>query len=186
MLVRVRLLGCFHSVNHVKFNAAWQKWKSATLFFSVLQLEIKSWLVTGDSLSMELLKTEKGNTTVAQGDLEELQNTSASHHKTVRPPQPERHHVNPHRKLEWAEQASVWCNQSSEILRHEFHFNFCGCSLWGWEFLVRHMNEVTTSVFNCENLNLKIVTAYKYLCSCFVLFFEKKHESHMKRLINNK
>uniref|UniRef100_A0A672GKI0 Transmembrane protein 131 n=1 Tax=Salarias fasciatus TaxID=181472 RepID=A0A672GKI0_SALFA len=30
-----------------------------------IELEIKSWLVTGDSLSMELLKTEKGNTTVA-------------------------------------------------------------------------------------------------------------------------
>ncbi|XP_019207024.1 transmembrane protein 131 isoform X4 [Oreochromis niloticus] len=48
-----------------------------------IELEIKSWLVTGDSLSMELLKTEKGNTTAAQGHLEELQNTSASHHKTV-------------------------------------------------------------------------------------------------------
>ncbi|XP_030582936.1 transmembrane protein 131 isoform X2 [Archocentrus centrarchus] len=48
-----------------------------------IELEIKSWLVTGDSLSMELLKTEKGNTTVAQTHLEELQNTSASHHKTV-------------------------------------------------------------------------------------------------------
>lgn len=53
---------------------------------SILQLEIKSWLVTGDSLSMELLKTEKGNTTVALSRLRELQNTSASHHKTVRPP----------------------------------------------------------------------------------------------------
>lgn len=53
---------------------------------SVLQLEIKSWLVTGDSLSMELLKTERGNTTVALSRLRELQNTSASHHKTVRPP----------------------------------------------------------------------------------------------------
>uniref|UniRef100_A0A3B3VP55 Transmembrane protein 131 n=1 Tax=Poecilia latipinna TaxID=48699 RepID=A0A3B3VP55_9TELE len=30
-----------------------------------IELEIKSWLVTGDSLSMELLKTEKGNTTAA-------------------------------------------------------------------------------------------------------------------------
>uniref|UniRef100_A0A7N9AU27 Transmembrane protein 131 n=1 Tax=Mastacembelus armatus TaxID=205130 RepID=A0A7N9AU27_9TELE len=29
-----------------------------------IELDIKSWLVTGDSLSMELLKTEKGNTTV--------------------------------------------------------------------------------------------------------------------------
>lgn len=53
---------------------------------SILQLEIKSWLVTGDSLSMELLKTEKGNTTVALSRLRELQNTSASHHKTVRLP----------------------------------------------------------------------------------------------------
>ncbi|KAM9358120.1 transmembrane protein 131 [Symphorus nematophorus] len=48
-----------------------------------IELEIKSWLVTGDSLSMELLKTEKGNTTVALSRLRELQNTSASHHKTV-------------------------------------------------------------------------------------------------------
>ncbi|XP_038159803.1 transmembrane protein 131 isoform X1 [Cyprinodon tularosa] len=48
-----------------------------------IELEIKSWLVTGDSLSMELLKTEKGNTTAALSRLLELQNTSASHHKTV-------------------------------------------------------------------------------------------------------
>ncbi|XP_017278994.1 transmembrane protein 131 isoform X2 [Kryptolebias marmoratus] len=48
-----------------------------------IELEIKSWLVVGDSLSMELLKTEKGNTTVALSRLQELQNTSASHHKTV-------------------------------------------------------------------------------------------------------
>ncbi|KAG7228706.1 hypothetical protein INR49_008484 [Caranx melampygus] len=48
-----------------------------------IELEIKSWLVTGDSLSMELLKTEKGNTTVALSRHRELQNTSASHHKTV-------------------------------------------------------------------------------------------------------
>ncbi|KAI4792002.1 hypothetical protein KUCAC02_033674 [Chaenocephalus aceratus] len=40
-----------------------------------IELEIKSWLVTGDSISMELLKTEKGNAT--------LQNISASSHKTV-------------------------------------------------------------------------------------------------------
>lgn len=52
----------------------------------VVQLEIKSWLVTGESLSMELLKTEKGNTTVALTRLRELQNTSASNHKTVRLP----------------------------------------------------------------------------------------------------
>ncbi|XP_074524110.1 transmembrane protein 131 isoform X2 [Halichoeres trimaculatus] len=48
-----------------------------------IELEIKSWLVTGDSLSMELLKTEKGNTTVALSRMKELQNTSASQHKTV-------------------------------------------------------------------------------------------------------
>ncbi|XP_059196882.1 transmembrane protein 131 [Centropristis striata] len=48
-----------------------------------IELEIKSWLVTGDSLSMELLKTEKGNATVALSRLRELQNTSASHHKAV-------------------------------------------------------------------------------------------------------
>lgn len=48
------------------------------------QLEIKSWLVTGDSLSMELLTTEKGNRSVAQGRVEELQNTSVAHYKTVR------------------------------------------------------------------------------------------------------
>lgn len=50
-----------------------------------MQLEIKSWLITGENLSMELLKTEKGNATVALNHLEELQNISASRHKTVRP-----------------------------------------------------------------------------------------------------
>lgn len=48
-----------------------------------IELEIKSWLVTGDSLSMELLKTEKGNTTVALSRLRELQNTSALPHRTA-------------------------------------------------------------------------------------------------------
>uniref|UniRef100_G3PKK0 Transmembrane protein 131 n=1 Tax=Gasterosteus aculeatus aculeatus TaxID=481459 RepID=G3PKK0_GASAC len=48
-----------------------------------IELEIKSWLVTGDSLSLELLRTEKGNSTVALSRLRELQNTSASHQKTV-------------------------------------------------------------------------------------------------------
>ncbi|CAJ1059843.1 transmembrane protein 131 isoform X1 [Xyrichtys novacula] len=48
-----------------------------------IELEIKSWLVTGDSLSMELLKTERGNTTVALSRMRDLQNTSASQHKTV-------------------------------------------------------------------------------------------------------
>uniref|UniRef100_A0A8C6MK95 Transmembrane protein 131 n=1 Tax=Nothobranchius furzeri TaxID=105023 RepID=A0A8C6MK95_NOTFU len=41
-----------------------------------IELEIKSWLVTGDSLSMELLKMERGNTTVALSRLQELHNTS--------------------------------------------------------------------------------------------------------------
>ncbi|KAI4891999.1 hypothetical protein NFI96_034213 [Prochilodus magdalenae] len=48
-----------------------------------IELEIKSWLVTGDSLSMELLNTEKGNRSVALGRIGELQNTSAAHYKTV-------------------------------------------------------------------------------------------------------
>ncbi|KAM6939145.1 transmembrane protein 131 isoform 1-T1 [Lycodopsis pacificus] len=48
-----------------------------------IELEIKSWLVTGDSLSMELLRTEKGNSTAALSRLRELQNTSASHQQTV-------------------------------------------------------------------------------------------------------
>ncbi|CAG5861938.1 unnamed protein product [Menidia menidia] len=48
-----------------------------------IELEIKSWLLTGDSLSMELLKTEKGNATIALSHLHELQDTSALHHKTV-------------------------------------------------------------------------------------------------------
>lgn len=48
-----------------------------------IELEIKSWLVTGDSLSMELLRTERGNRAEALGHIRELQNSSASHHKTV-------------------------------------------------------------------------------------------------------
>uniref|UniRef100_A0A8C2WUC3 Transmembrane protein 131 n=1 Tax=Cyclopterus lumpus TaxID=8103 RepID=A0A8C2WUC3_CYCLU len=48
-----------------------------------IELEIKSWLVTGDSLSMELLKTEKGNSSAALSRLRELQNSSASQQKTV-------------------------------------------------------------------------------------------------------
>lgn len=48
-----------------------------------IELEIKSWLVTGDSLSMELLRTERGNSTMALSRLRELQNTSASQHKMV-------------------------------------------------------------------------------------------------------
>ncbi|XP_066521024.1 transmembrane protein 131 isoform X2 [Hoplias malabaricus] len=48
-----------------------------------IELEIKSWLVTGDSLAMELLNTEKGNKSVALSRIIELQNTSAAQHKTV-------------------------------------------------------------------------------------------------------
>ncbi|KAJ7993376.1 hypothetical protein DPEC_G00271770 [Dallia pectoralis] len=48
-----------------------------------IELEIKSWLVTGDSLSMELLRMERGNRTEALGRSRELHNASASHHKTV-------------------------------------------------------------------------------------------------------
>lgn len=51
----------------------------------IVQLEIKSWLITGENLSIELVKTEKGNATVALSHLEELQNISASSHRTVRP-----------------------------------------------------------------------------------------------------
>lgn len=49
-----------------------------------LQLEIKSWLVTGDSLSLELLNTERGNRSIALSRIQELQNTSAAQYKTVR------------------------------------------------------------------------------------------------------
>ncbi len=49
-----------------------------------LQLEIKSWLVTGDSLSMDLLNTERGNRSIALSRTQELQNTSAAQYKTVR------------------------------------------------------------------------------------------------------
>lgn len=48
------------------------------------QLEIKSWLVTGDSLSMDLLTTEKGNRSVALSRVEELQNSSVANYETVR------------------------------------------------------------------------------------------------------
>ncbi|KAF4079334.1 hypothetical protein AMELA_G00191600 [Ameiurus melas] len=48
-----------------------------------IELEIKSWMVTGDSLSMELLTTEKGNRSVALDRVGELQNTSVAHYKTV-------------------------------------------------------------------------------------------------------
>ncbi|KAK3575261.1 hypothetical protein QTP86_023458 [Hemibagrus guttatus] len=48
-----------------------------------IELEIKSWLVTGDSLSMELLTTDKGNRSVALARVEELQNNSVAHYTTV-------------------------------------------------------------------------------------------------------
>ncbi|TNN30490.1 Transmembrane protein 131 [Liparis tanakae] len=48
-----------------------------------IELEIKAWLLTGDSLSMELLRTERGNSSAALGRLRELQNSSASQQKTV-------------------------------------------------------------------------------------------------------
>ncbi|XP_059427078.1 transmembrane protein 131-like isoform X2 [Carassius carassius] len=48
-----------------------------------IELEIKSWLVTGDSLSMELLNTERGNRSIALRRTQELQNTSAAQYKTV-------------------------------------------------------------------------------------------------------
>ncbi|TRY89294.1 hypothetical protein DNTS_003463 [Danionella cerebrum] len=48
-----------------------------------IELEIKSWLVTGDSLTMELLNTERGNRSVALSRIQELQNTSAAQYKTV-------------------------------------------------------------------------------------------------------
>lgn len=43
-------------------------------------------MVTGESLTMELLKTEKGNATAALSQLQELQNASGSHHRAVRFP----------------------------------------------------------------------------------------------------
>ncbi|XP_057696827.1 transmembrane protein 131 isoform X2 [Corythoichthys intestinalis] len=48
-----------------------------------IELEVRSWQVTGDSLSMELLGVEWGNATTASSRLRELQNTSASSHKSV-------------------------------------------------------------------------------------------------------
>uniref|UniRef100_A0A673WKB2 Transmembrane protein 131 n=1 Tax=Salmo trutta TaxID=8032 RepID=A0A673WKB2_SALTR len=48
-----------------------------------IELEIKSWLVTGDSLSVELLRTDRGNRTAALGRSRELHNISASQHKVI-------------------------------------------------------------------------------------------------------
>ncbi|KAL2088020.1 hypothetical protein ACEWY4_016848 [Coilia grayii] len=48
-----------------------------------IELVIRPWLVTGDSLSMELLKTERGNRTIALARTKDLHNSAASTHKTV-------------------------------------------------------------------------------------------------------
>ncbi|KAJ8407276.1 hypothetical protein AAFF_G00278500 [Aldrovandia affinis] len=48
-----------------------------------IELEIKSWLTTGDSLSMELLRVEQGNASTVLSRRKELHNTSASDQKTV-------------------------------------------------------------------------------------------------------
>ncbi|XP_048090803.1 transmembrane protein 131-like [Alosa alosa] len=48
-----------------------------------IELVIRPWLVTGDSLSMELLRTERGNRTTALARVKDLHNATASTHKTV-------------------------------------------------------------------------------------------------------
>ncbi|KAI1885093.1 hypothetical protein AGOR_G00216640 [Albula goreensis] len=48
-----------------------------------IELEIKSWLVTGDGLSMELLRSEQGNRSTVLSRRRELQSMSASDQKTV-------------------------------------------------------------------------------------------------------
>ncbi|KAJ8253061.1 hypothetical protein GJAV_G00208690 [Gymnothorax javanicus] len=48
-----------------------------------IELEIKSWMVTGDSLSVELLRYERGNRTTVLSRIRELQNASASDQKSV-------------------------------------------------------------------------------------------------------
>ncbi|KAG5276018.1 hypothetical protein AALO_G00127020 [Alosa alosa] len=48
-----------------------------------IELEVKSWLVTGQSMSMELLLTARGNRSVALSRLPELHSTSATHHRAV-------------------------------------------------------------------------------------------------------
>ncbi|KAJ8351780.1 hypothetical protein SKAU_G00232560 [Synaphobranchus kaupii] len=48
-----------------------------------IELEIKSWLVTGDSLSVELLKWERGNRTAVLSRKRELQNAPTSDQNTV-------------------------------------------------------------------------------------------------------
>ncbi|XP_035266015.1 transmembrane protein 131-like isoform X1 [Anguilla anguilla] len=48
-----------------------------------IELEIKSWQVTGDGLSVELLKSERGNRTTVLARKRELQNAPANDQKTV-------------------------------------------------------------------------------------------------------
>ncbi|XP_064166359.1 transmembrane protein 131 isoform X2 [Anguilla rostrata] len=48
-----------------------------------IELEIESWMVTGDSLSVELLRAERGNRTTVLPRIRELQNASASDHNSV-------------------------------------------------------------------------------------------------------
>ncbi|XP_077573072.1 transmembrane protein 131 isoform X1 [Stigmatopora nigra] len=48
-----------------------------------IELEVRSWQVTGDSLSMELLRVEWGNATTASSRMRELQNASANSQKSV-------------------------------------------------------------------------------------------------------
>ncbi|XP_063057580.1 transmembrane protein 131 [Engraulis encrasicolus] len=48
-----------------------------------IELEVKSWLVTGESMSMELLQTERGNRSMALSRLAELHSASATHHRAV-------------------------------------------------------------------------------------------------------
>ncbi|XP_061680776.1 transmembrane protein 131 isoform X2 [Syngnathoides biaculeatus] len=62
--------------------------ETSSIIFVVLnsnpiELEVKSWQVTGDSLSMDLLKAERGNATTVSNRLRELQNVTASNHKSV-------------------------------------------------------------------------------------------------------
>ncbi|XP_048855047.1 transmembrane protein 131 isoform X1 [Brienomyrus brachyistius] len=48
-----------------------------------IELKIKSWFVTGDSLTMDLLRAESGNRTTALSRTQDLQNASASDQQTV-------------------------------------------------------------------------------------------------------
>ncbi|XP_062302391.1 transmembrane protein 131-like [Osmerus eperlanus] len=48
-----------------------------------IELVLQPWLVTGENLNVELLKIEKGNRTTVQAKSPELQNATATSHKTV-------------------------------------------------------------------------------------------------------